>query len=85
MILASNFDKILGMPFKVFLTFLVSIFLTVAVSAQQVSVSGKVIEEGNNSPLSGAVVELVEGGKKVVTDVEGRFFFKLDIGKKYIL
>jgi TonB-dependent receptor len=71
------------MSFKVFLTFLVSIFFTVAVSAQQVSVSGKVIEEGNNSPISGAVVELVEGGKKVVTDVEGRFFFKLDIGKKY--
>jgi len=71
------------MSFKVFITFLVSIFLSVAVSAQQVSVSGKVIEEGNNSPISGAVVELVEGGKKVVTDVEGRFFFKLDISKKY--
>jgi hypothetical protein len=71
------------MLIKVFSTFCVSIFFTITVSAQQVSVSGKVIEEGNNSPISGAVVELVEGGKKVVTDVEGRFFFKLDIGKKY--
>jgi hypothetical protein len=71
------------MSIKVFFTFCISIFFAITVSAQQVSVSGKVIEEGNNSPISGAVVELVEGGKKVVTDVEGRFFFKLDIGKKY--
>jgi hypothetical protein len=63
---------------KVFFTFCVGILFTIAVSAQQVSVSGKVIEEGNNTPLSGAVVELVEGGKKMVTDVEGRFFLKLD-------
>lgn len=82
-VMTYNFTKILSMPSKILFTLFASIFLTFSVSAQLVSASGKVTEEGNNAPLAGAVVELIEGSKKVITDVEGRFFLKLEKGKKY--
>jgi hypothetical protein len=57
------------------------IFISISVKAQVVTVSGKISEEGINGALSGATVRVVETGTKTATDVEGRFFLKLEKGE----
>ena len=51
--------------------------------SQEVSVSGRIMEEGGSGPVTGANVIVVETGRRTTTDVEGRFFLKLDKNKKY--
>ena len=50
-----------------------------------ISISGKITEAGNSLAVTGATVLVVETGRTVVSDVEGRYFLKLESGRKYSL
>jgi len=68
-----------------FLCMTVLIAFSISVRAQTIRISGKVLEEGSSTPVSGATVNLVDPAKTVTTDVEGRFFLILERGRKYTL
>jgi TonB-dependent receptor len=65
--------------------FLLGFFLFVLVSvsfAQEVRISGRILNT-RNEPLPGATVRVSD--RQVIADVEGRFYFNLQAGKKYSL
>lgn len=68
---------------KLYLT-LTLFFLSLAVSAQNIQVNGKIIN-ARNEPLSGASVTVSGINKTIAANVEGRFTVLLEGGKKYSL
>jgi hypothetical protein len=66
------------------LFFLLALILPVFVAAQNITLSGKVINP-KNEPVAGASVAIKSINRTVVTDVEGRFLISLEPGKKYQL
>lgn len=68
------------------LVFLLLIFLSLSafavISAQDVKLSGKIVNT-RNEPLAGATVKIDQ--KQVSADVEGKFYLSISTGKKYII
>jgi len=52
--------------------------------AQEVIITGEVVDKQDQSPLPGATVKLVETQQKTITDISGRFRFKVK-PRKYTL
>lgn len=69
------------------LSVLLSFFTLLAfttIQAQSLKLSGKVINQ-KNEPLAGANIVVQGAGKQAVADIEGKFYFVLEAGKKYTL
>lgn len=64
---------------------IICLLLVLPSFAQNIKISGKVLESLNGTPVVGASVVVQETGKGVNTDVEGRFFIVLQKGKAYSL
>jgi len=58
--------------------------LSLYVTAQNVTLNGKVINT-KNEPVAKATIEIASLGKSIAADVEGRFSFSLEAGKKFTL
>jgi hypothetical protein len=69
------------MPKQIFalITFL---FSSLFVFSQTTQFTGKV-SNNKNEPLAGATILLVEAGRQITTDADGRFVLTLENGKKY--
>lgn len=52
--------------------------------AQTNTIQGKITDEQNRS-VSGAVIKIQPGNKSIVSDLDGRFTFTVNIGSKYTL
>jgi hypothetical protein len=62
------------MKHKILLSFLVAALCSTGVAwAQQRTITGKVMDGEDNSPLPGATVVVKGAGKGTVTDVDGKF------------
>ncbi|MCF8465294.1 MAG: TonB-dependent receptor [Flavobacteriales bacterium] len=64
---------------RLLLTAVILIYLTSAAFAQDVTVSGKIIDKETNEPLVGASV-VTENGIGVTTDLDGKYTIKLSKG-----
>lgn len=62
--------------YRLLLVITMSIVVTTSISAQQQTLSGKVIDSTTNIPASGITVRLTPGNQTDITDENGRFYFK---------
>ncbi|MFN5422542.1 MAG: outer membrane beta-barrel protein [bacterium] len=71
--------------FYSFAVFFISFFmLTARVSAQTITIAGKVISSGNEA-IAAASVVVEETNKTLITNIDGAFSLSLEKGKKYTL
>jgi hypothetical protein len=68
-----------------FIAVLAFITLSFTSLAQKGKIEGKVTDAKTGNALSGVSVIIKETGKGIATDLEGRFSFTIETGKKYIL
>ena len=63
---------------KTTLTLLVSLVFSISVFAQKsIKFSGMVVDSKSRSALVGASVKLSPSSKVILTDIEGKFFFRI--------
>jgi hypothetical protein len=70
-------------PVRILLTHLV-IFVSIQSFAQTLKLNGKIVNS-RNEPLVGVSVKIAGETKGTSTDIEGRYFLNLEVGKKYTL
>ncbi len=63
---------------------LIGAFIAVQAQAQNIKLTGKVMN-AKNEALPGATVVIQGAGKQVLADIEGKFYVTLEAGKKYTL
>lgn len=63
------------------LLFIIPLLAAMIASAQQIRVTGKVVEEGRGEPLTGASVVIQETGNTTTTDSEGVFTITAETGQ----
>ncbi|MHA4843757.1 TonB-dependent receptor domain-containing protein [Flavitalea antarctica] len=64
--------------------FLPLMFFSVLISAQTIRLDGKVINSKNEA-IANATIEIPLINKSIAADIEGRFSFNLEAGKKYLI
>jgi hypothetical protein len=74
-------QKLEAMPKQIF-ALIIFLFSTLFAFSQTSQFTGKV-SNNKNEPLAGATILLVEAGRQITTDADGRFVLTLENGKKY--
>jgi len=68
-----------------FIAILTFISLSFTAVAQKGKIEGKITDSKTGNPISGVSVVIKETGKGIATDLEGRFSFNVETGKKYTI
>lgn len=75
--------KITNMRSYIFILIFISLSFTAL--AQKGKIEGKITDSKTGNPVAGVSVLIKETGKGIATDLEGRFSFTVETGKKYTI
>jgi len=66
-------------------TLLAFVIFSLSAAAQKGKIEGKITDTKTGTPVAGVTVLIKETGKGTSTDLDGRFVFNIEIGKKYTI